>query len=249
MSDPLQKSSELALAGFDNFIVDRTSKIEVKVFLCGKALLPTVSLQEQADEDLRAYLLIRLEQEVGCKVFLGEHNQLIRTYHKAVGYALPADGNLNSANLTLFEASLADYVDLIVIFQDSPGSFAELGMFSVASSVCPKLLLIIKSKYEGVANFINRGPVVAAKNNRAQVQYVDYNNRGKIYEVVQSEIFRIRETLASQDLWHRRSNRWQVQKKSYDCFISLAFSSRLRSVPQEIYMFERPKTEIHSQDC
>ena len=173
MSGILPKSSELAVASFETFIGDRTAKVRVKVFLCGKALHPTTSIQEQADDDLRAYLLMRLESEIGCHVFLGEHNRLIATYHAAAGYTLPSNGNLDNANLALFEAGLADYVDLIVIFPDSPGSFAELGMFSVAPAVCPKLLLIIKGQYKGVANFINRGPVLAATHSRAQVEYVE----------------------------------------------------------------------------
>ena len=150
---------------------------------------------------------LQLEEEIGCRVFLGEHNELITSYRKAVGQAVPADHDLKLVNLTLFEANLADYVDLIVILPDSPGSFAELGMFSVAPNVCPKLLLIIDQKYEGASSFIVRGPVLAAKNNRAQVEYVSYDDKEAILSSVRAEVIRIRETLASQDLWRRKTNR------------------------------------------
>lgn len=207
MSAPLQKSSERAVASFDSFIVERTARVQVKVFLCGKALATNVSIQEQVDVDLRAYLLTRLEGEIGCEVFLGEHNRLIQTYHKATGYELPPDGKLDTANLSLFEGVLAEYADLVVILPDSPGSFAELGMFSVAPQVCPKLLLIIKGQYKGVANFINRGPVIAATNSRAQVEYVDYADRQKVFEVVKTEVIKIRDSIASQGLWQKRVSR------------------------------------------
>jgi hypothetical protein len=207
MTEQLRKSAELAAANFDAFLGDRTAKVQVKVFLCGKALAQAVSIQEQVEVDIRAYLLTRLETEVGCNVFLGEHNRLIRTYYSATGNALPEDQNLDDVNLCLFEASLADYVDLIVIFPDSPGSFAELGMFSVAPGVCPKLLLMIKAEHEGTASFINRGPIKAARNNRAQVEYIDYSDRETIFRVVRAEIVKIRETLAAQDVWQRKSHK------------------------------------------
>lgn len=203
MSEQPQKSSELASASFDEFITDRTSEVKVRVFLCGKALDPEATIESQVENDLRAYLLTRLETEVCCHVFLGEHNQLIKTYHRAIGYSLPRGNNYSAANLALFEANLAAYVDLIVVLPDSPGSFAELGMFSVAPEICTKLLLIIKSKYQDVQSFINRGPVIAARGNRAQIAYADYDDRDDIYRIVSDEVFKIRESLATQKLWTR----------------------------------------------
>lgn len=202
MQSFVQKSSERASAEFYAFVGRNTANVSIKVFLCGRALRSDISVAEQSNTDLRAHLLKRLEDEVNCSVFLGEHSALIEAYHRASGHPV-ADKAEHSANLSLFEATLGDFVDLVVIFPDSPGSFAELGMFAVSPPMCTKLLVVIKSEYKGANSFIMRGPIIAAENNRAKIAYLDYGGWNLIYETVHAEIIRIRQTLASQEIWQR----------------------------------------------
>ena len=57
------------------------------------------------------------------------------------------------------EADLADLADLVVIFVESPGTFAELGAFSLSPALRKKLLPIVDKQYEREASFISTGPL------------------------------------------------------------------------------------------
>jgi hypothetical protein len=59
------------------------------------------------------------------------------------------------------EAGLADLADLVVIIVESPGTFAELGAFSLSDPLRKKLLPLIDTRYENESepSFIATGPV------------------------------------------------------------------------------------------
>jgi hypothetical protein len=188
---------------FKAYVSHNRERAHVRVFLCGKAL-PNEPLTEQLEAHLRAYLWERLERELeGCQVFLGEHTNLIRQYESASGRVVPTEEQAQSVDLAHFEANLAKWAHLVVIFPESPGSFAELGMFSVAPKIGRKLLLMMDSRYEAHQSFINRGPIRAAKKNGARVHFVDYGNSAweSIYEKIQSEILNIFESLATESIF------------------------------------------------
>lgn len=62
------------------------------------------------------------------------------------------------ANISLFEKTIAETVDSILIFPESPGSFAELGFFSAHEQIAKKTLVGIKSEHQ-VNSFITLGPI------------------------------------------------------------------------------------------
>jgi hypothetical protein len=62
-------------------------------------------------------------------------------------------------NLSQFEQFIADLSDCIVIFLESPGAFAELGLFSHVPSIRNKLLVINNIAYQATNSFINYGPI------------------------------------------------------------------------------------------
>lgn len=57
------------------------------------------------------------------------------------------------------EAKLASIADLLLIIVESPGTFAELGAFSISDSLRPKILPLVDKKYEGKESFIATGPI------------------------------------------------------------------------------------------
>lgn len=61
-------------------------------------------------------------------------------------------------DLADFEVVIADVVDSILIFPESPGSFAELGYFSALPQISSKTLVVNKAEYQG-SSFINQGPI------------------------------------------------------------------------------------------
>ncbi len=62
-------------------------------------------------------------------------------------------------NLSQFEQFIADFSDCIVIFLESPGAFAEIGLFSNVPSIRSKLLVINNIAYQTTNSFINYGPI------------------------------------------------------------------------------------------
>ena len=66
-------------------------------------------------------------------------------------------------DLVKFESDIAQVCELVLLFAESPGSFAELGRFSVIEGIFEKLLLIVQSKYLSKSSFITNGPVASLR--------------------------------------------------------------------------------------
>jgi len=66
----------------------------------------------------------------------------------------------STSNALEVEEYLASLADLVVIIVESPGTFAELGAFSLSTSLRQKLLPIVDSAYEfSDESFIKTGPI------------------------------------------------------------------------------------------
>ena len=62
-------------------------------------------------------------------------------------------------NLTDFEELVAAIADCIILFPETAGAIAELGLFSGSKDARKKLLVVIEEKYQSKDSFINRGPL------------------------------------------------------------------------------------------
>ncbi len=62
-------------------------------------------------------------------------------------------------NLTDFEELVAAIADCIILFPETPGAIAELGLFSGSKQARKRLLVVIEAKYQSKDSFINRGPL------------------------------------------------------------------------------------------
>lgn len=67
-------------------------------------------------------------------------------------------------DLLTFEMDLAELSSLTVLFSESPGSIAELGSFSVLSTIRERLLVVMHQDDAHQKSFIWRGPVLFLKN-------------------------------------------------------------------------------------
>lgn len=61
-------------------------------------------------------------------------------------------------NLAIIENTIANTVDSILIFPESAGSLAELGLFSANERICEKTLVAIRAEHQ-VDSFITLGPI------------------------------------------------------------------------------------------
>jgi hypothetical protein len=62
-------------------------------------------------------------------------------------------------DLVRFESDIAQICELVILFSESPGSFTELGSFSMLGEISEKLLVVIRSRYLSKSSFITKGPV------------------------------------------------------------------------------------------
>ena len=65
----------------------------------------------------------------------------------------------DGANALRMEDELARLADVVVIIVESPGTFTELGAFTLSKALRVKLLPILPREHQGEASFIKSGPV------------------------------------------------------------------------------------------
>lgn len=127
------------------------------LFLCG-GKIPKVPQKTKKVITLRdAFLRVFNSGALpACKVILAEDAQ--RSIFEA-GYS----------DLLEFESDIAQVVSLILLFVESPGSFAELGAFASFAEIAPHVLAIIEDKYYDDISFIRDGPI-----KHLEKQYADH---------------------------------------------------------------------------
>jgi hypothetical protein len=64
-----------------------------------------------------------------------------------------------TVNLSEFEKIIGTISDCVLLFPESEGSFAELGLFSVLSGVREKILVANPVAYQAQDSFVNLGPI------------------------------------------------------------------------------------------
>ena len=106
-------------------------------------------------------------------------------------------------SLLTLENILAECVDSIVIIPESPGSFAELGVFSNDERLVNKLICVGNKKYSKKKSFINYGPVKLIKaSDTGSVFNVDFSdlddeiNKIKMYKTINNAITKIKKKYA-----------------------------------------------------
>jgi hypothetical protein len=67
-------------------------------------------------------------------------------------------GDANRSALQM-ESDLGRLADLVIIIVESPGTFAELGAFSLADPLRKKVLPIVDERYRSQSSFISTGPL------------------------------------------------------------------------------------------
>ena len=162
-------------------------KFEVRVFLCGSTTKTGSSRGSRKRlSDIRAFLKSKLNSELKrCVVRLGEHKENIRAFAEATG---PRASNLADHEFALVK----NHMDLVIIFPCSPGSFAELGMFSTTKRVAEKMRIFINQNYKKHKSYVMLGPVRAAEQNNARVIFVNYRNRSDVWREVKYLVLEVK---------------------------------------------------------
>lgn len=93
--------------------------------------------------------------------------------------------------LVSFERNIAQLSDLVLLFSESPGSFAELGVFASYRDIAEKTLVVIQQKYLGKDSFIAKGPIAyftsISKKSVFSLTNASIGLRGNLYSTVKPE--------------------------------------------------------------
>lgn len=164
-------------------------RVPLCIFLCGKG-----NFGNRRSQNLRSFLKSKIESEVHrCKVWLGEHQSLIRAYRSAGG----GQGNLADYEYAFAQRSKTD---LVIIFPSGPGSFAELGIFCREKEIASKMTIFVNRTFRGNKRFIMAGAVEAARIRRSQIIFVNYRNRKDIWQEMKRIILSERERKRGEEL-------------------------------------------------
>ena len=158
----------------------RAAGLERVVFLAGPFIETAKAPRKNAKNvaaALRYRLFHALEAE-GWIVTLGEYEQLIEAVD-------PLLGDHNNAALAEISHAKSSETDAIIMLPSSPGSFLELGAFSHMEDICGKMLVIVDKQYQEHKNYMNSGPVKAARDNRADVRFMNYTDFEACWEAVE----------------------------------------------------------------
>jgi hypothetical protein len=157
----------------------QTTKIDFIVFLAGPFIEPDDESQSKFSNaaELR-FRLFHLLQDLDCEVTLGEYKELIDSYQGELG---PLN---NSAIAEMTHAQ--DLASMVVMIPASPGSFAELGAFSMKPDICSKMIILSDVKHQDSVGYVNTGPVILAKSLGAEIAYVDFDDVESCFAVVKS---------------------------------------------------------------
>lgn len=92
-----------------------------------------------------------------------------------------------------FEEIIGEVSDCLIIFPESPGSFAELGYFSKSDELSKKILVVNDHNLQGKDSFIRRGPIhridaVSIFKTEIQIEYKDSANFNLVKERLENRI-------------------------------------------------------------
>lgn len=147
----------------------RNNENLVTVFLAGPFIKPESEGESKssAASKLRYELFHRLKSE-GFVVSLGTYPDLVASFEAGKG------GYHNSAEAELSHAK--DEASLVVMIPDSPGSFAEIGAFSLKEEICRKMIILADVTRDKNFGYLNTGPVACAEAFGSSVERVDYKD-------------------------------------------------------------------------
>ncbi|TQI81620.1 hypothetical protein FHU10_3452 [Serratia fonticola] len=160
-----------------NLLINGFDDSKKTIFLCGK---------DKSDKKSLRYKF---------SVFLSQEKNITLTYPEDLFEDLLEGQGRNS--LLSLETQLADSVDLIVLIPESPGSFAELGAFSMDKNLAEKMLVMRLGEYKSGKSFINHGPIRLVRSHGGEIFDIpkEFNENNPIH--VQKVLGKIKSSLPS----------------------------------------------------
>ncbi|WP_452002332.1 hypothetical protein [Azospirillum largimobile] len=161
---------------------------EINIFLAGPFIKPSEPMPEGEGitpaHKARYSLFHRINRDEGISPSLGEHKDLLEVGTSA----FKALSNAHVAELLIAK----DHCDAIIILPSSPGSFCEIGLFANYEEICRKMLIIVDERFKDAESYFSLGPLKEAGSNYSEIEFCDYENIDKMWEISSTFIEKIR---------------------------------------------------------
>jgi hypothetical protein len=175
-------------------VAQRKAASQLNVFVAGPYVELSWTEQQRAGATNGAKLRLELLEAVTRmehKFVLGEH----RGVAEVTGDNIPTQ-----ASVALSELLLVESADAIIIVPDSPGSFCELGAWSLRDDLCPKILILGNADFQSGFSYVGHGVFPMAENLHATVRWVDYTDFSAVSEVVSAFLSGVQDRIISRML-------------------------------------------------
>ena len=175
-------------------VAQRKAASQLDVFIAGPYVDVTWGPEERTNKTPGAQLrleVIEFVQRLEHRSVLGEHK----------GVSEVTEDNIpTQASIALSELELVGGADAIVIIPDSPGSFCELGAWSIRDDLCPKTLILGNLSYQSSFSYVGNGVFPMAEHLHATVAWIDYTNRDEACKIVERFLSQIQDRIVSRML-------------------------------------------------
>jgi hypothetical protein len=125
------------------------------VFLCGGPFTPFSEVASTPPKSMRdAFLRVASHPALGSReIVLAEDFTKLSVF------------SAHYKDILEFESDLAQITELIILFCESAGSFAELGSFASSEEIAKRLLVVLRDFYSNANSFITLGPITNLRSN------------------------------------------------------------------------------------
>jgi hypothetical protein len=195
---PLRKKFTIPIELADLELATGRASHQLNVFVAGPYIQRDWSTQQRATVERAAILRIEIieyiENTLRHRPVLGEHRGVEEIGEIRLG---------TKASPVAVEMQLVKKTcQAVVIIPSSPGSFSELGSWSLMEGVCRKMLILADSNYAKAIGYINNGVYKMATDNGATLHWVDYTARDTIFQFVAEHVGRIEDSEAIRRIIH-----------------------------------------------
>lgn len=146
-----------------------------------------------------------------------------------------------------FERDIAQLSELVLLFSESPGSFAELGSFSSYLEIYEKTLVVIRARHSNGTGFIARGPLQKLRRTSARSVYTisdaEYHITDVDISAVNANLLhdRLKEPIAERLKEARERTTLNINRFNHRAKLYIAFLQEFTVLkdPDIFYLFDK----------
>ena len=157
----------------------------LSVFVAGPFLDPHWTESDLVGKTSGTILRYHVSQYVKlmeCELILGEHSGVSEITSEVV----PTSSSIAASELVLVRGA-----DAVILIPDSPGSFCELGSWSMIPTVCQKSMIFPNATFKENSGYLQNALLPFLAHDYARIEWLDYSDHAKAVGLVEDFLGRI----------------------------------------------------------